>query len=116
MIVLENDHMGAGREAHGLGGGGRTVTDRGRERDLVGVGTDQSGRRLPRRLGLPLLQVRRERPGPRLALHAAPTGLDDGAGKRRVGGGIEVGDVARHVEEMALGRKHRGHQTCAASG
>lgn len=75
--------------------------------DVVGRGTHQRGEMAARPVRGGKEVCRLDLPRPRLAAHAVEPGSDDAMGQRRHIGAVQVGDLARQIEEMALARNHR---------
>ena len=108
VIVLQHQHARATRYRQHLGRRRDAVADRRDQRDVAGIGVDQARGGAARALVLPAGE-RRHR-----ASTAGPCGrprrgrLPGSQRQRAVGGGIQVADVARDIEQVAL----RGEHAC----
>jgi hypothetical protein len=102
VIVLQQQHAAAGRHRQHLRRRGGAVADRGDQRHVAGLGVDQLRRRAPRPLVLLGGEARVEGPGLSLARNAGAPGILHRDRQRTPGGGIQVADVARNIEQRAL--------------
>ena len=112
MIVLQHQHARTRRHGDELGGGGHAVAHGGNQRDVIRLGVDQPRRRASRAFKLLLWKRRIDPPRFSLARDAEAARLLRGDGQRTPGGGIEVANLARNIEQRALRGQHR---TCRAS-
>ncbi len=108
VVVLEHQHAGARRRREQLARRGDAVGDRGDQRDILRRRTDQRGGGGARAFVLARGEAGVDLPGPALAGHAIAAGLLHRERQRRPGGGVEPGDVARDIEQGALGGEHSG--------
>src|SRR5262249_1777413 len=84
------------------------IADRGNKGDVRRIGIDHASGRGPCALVLRVHEGGIERPGPALAPDGGTAGFLRAQRQRAIGGGIQVADLARHLEEIALRRKHQG--------
>ena len=106
MIVFQNDHAGAATDGQKLGRGGNAIADRGDQGDVGGIGIEQPCRGKPRAFVLFAGEPRSQRPGFSLAPDGDPAGFLGAKRQRAVGGGIQVADLTRDIEQGTLRRKH----------
>ncbi len=89
-----------------VGGGDGDAVARGRhDRDVAGLGPDEPGEEPAGAFALGEEVGRAHAPGPALAAQPGLARGDRGLGQGGHVGGVEVGDLARDVEEVAAGRK-----------
>ena len=102
MVVLQHQNARAGGDDRALGGGRNAVGDRGRQRDVVRLRTDQARCGAPCTLVLGVGEGLIDQPGTALAQYPAHPGGLGRERQRAPGRGIEEGDLARQVEQRAL--------------
>jgi hypothetical protein len=93
-------------ERHISSGGGNTVAGRGDDRDVVGRAVEQLRGGRAKFVGAGEEFVGREFPRMRFTGKPGNSGFDDRLHQRRHVGTVEVGDVVRDIEEMALAGEH----------
>ena len=106
VIVFQHEHARAAAERQKLRRGRHAIADRGDQRDIGRLGMDQPGGGGSRAFMLRVRKAGLERPGRALAPHRGAAGFQRPERQRAVGGRIQVADLARDIEQGALGRKH----------
>src|SRR5262249_50205949 len=78
------------------------------QRDVVGIGVDQPRRRAARAFILRGGKRRIDQPRLSLACDAGAPCVLGGNGQGTPGGGVEIANLARNIEQRALRWQHRG--------
>src|SRR6266700_1429116 len=112
MIVLQYEDTRAARDRQELRRRGNAVADRGNQGDIARVGMDQAGRGRPRALVLGGGETIVDCPGRALAPDRGACGLLRSQRQRAIGGGVQVANMGRNLEERALRRKHFERYRC----
>jgi hypothetical protein len=106
VVVLKHEHAGAPRDRQELCRGGDAIADGGDQRDVLRVGIDQPCRGATGALVYLVGKAAGNRPRLPLAADRSAARFQRFPRQRTVGGGVEVADLARHLEVLALGGKH----------
>jgi hypothetical protein len=108
MVVLQHQHARTRRHGYELGRGRHAVAYGRNQGHVVGIGVDQPRRRAPRAFILCGGMGRLDQPRLPLARDAGAPRVLGGNGQGTPGGGVEITNLARNIEQRALRWQHRG--------
>ena len=107
-FALDHQYPAALWDHEVAGGGGDAVADRAGDGDVVRRGAEQACSRAAGAFGDLAAVAVGHVPGEALGGHAKLAGLAHGARQRDIGGGVEIGDLARDLEQVALAGQGSG--------